>query len=228
MVVCFWIIPFLVIVWPLGFVFLLRKHAPFTCAIAAVLVVLVLVDVWFGFWNPNPFGRPSEDYFRYFFRASCYLGPFTLVLGFIELIIRRSLAKPAKETDQALALPVPLPEGGAQNLGADLWGAGWKALVIGLGMFGFWVVVDLGHAQQVYALERALRESLHKDPGNLQPIEDLLAKYRIEYTRDQEGIRARVPTRNPFSVFEDNLMIQIHTRGDVITKHHIYYGFNAP
>lgn len=228
MVVCFWILPFLVIVWPLCFVFLLRKHAPFASAITTALVVLVLVDVGFGFWDPNPFGRPSENYFLYFFRVSCYLGPFSLVLGFIELIIWRSLAKPVRETNPAVPMPVAPPEGGVQNLGADLWRAGWKALAIGLGLFGIWVVVDLGHAQQVYALERALRESLRKDSGNLQPVEDLLVRYRVAYTRDQEGIWARIPTRNPFSVFEDELLIRIQTRGDVITGHHIHYGFNAP
>jgi hypothetical protein len=101
--------------------------------------------------------------------------------------------------------------------------------MIVLCVFAVRVVPGFLQAQQIYALESDLNKVLRNDLKNLQQVKDLLTRNRVEYHLEPDGnFWARVPTRNPLSLFEEKLFVHIKTKGNQVASFKIHYDYNAP
>lgn len=227
--IIFWeFIATLVAAWPFCFIFLFRKMVPLSCAVVAVLIGLIFLNRFVFKWDLNLLGNPAEDWFRYFLQACYYLGPLSLVLGFIEHTYWLTRANATGVPDQAQPAPAAITEGGDQKTSFDLQRAGYRVCMIVLCIIGVRVVPGFLQAQQIYALESDLNKALRKDPKNLQQVKDLLTRYGVQYRLEPNGdLFARMPTRNPFRLFEEEFFVHIQTKGNQVASFKIYYDYNA-
>ena len=216
------------VAWPFCFIILLRKQIPVSCALIAVLVVLALIEVVFGLWNPSQLSRPSEDYFQYFLQVSWYLSPSSLAIGCIEVIIKLALLLRVKFPNPASPKLREIREIEGQSLFHGIKRALWKAILVVFCVFAARFAIGVIHSQHVYSLEKALRKSLRMDPKNFLKIEEVLSRNGIDYNWYPNGsLRALVPTKCPYSLFDEYLYIEINTNKDLITNFYINYTYNA-
>ncbi len=215
--------------WPFCFVFLLRNITPLSCCIVAIMTVLIILNICFFDWDFEQLGEQSENRFQQYIKMHGYLCPFSMVIGLVEYILRLTRSKTAKGSNQANYLPGDIPVVGNRNLNPEIKRAWSRFLLIVPCIFAIRVMPGIIHSQQIYALEQDLIKLLKESPNNLIKIKEILYKNGVYYHQDPDGIFwARVPTKNPFIPFEQELFLHIKTNGDLITSFKINYSSTAP